>query len=212
MLMPVLRLIGIYVVVGLAIFGLFNRDKISELFGFGNEVATIEETIEPQNNSDTTENVETVRMASSVDNTTTHQQASEAVPSTQVAVEQSTPTALEQPVSPQSEQSQPIQQVDLADQLDNARRAFWNGDVNGAETLYRQLVKQHPDSADANGELGNILFSSQRMNEAAVYYHAVGEIAQRSGNTAQLMNMIGVLQGIASEKAEQLRALSNTTN
>ena len=230
MLMPVLRLIGIYVVVGLAIFGLFNRDKIGELFGFSGETTVIEQAQEPTSSPEETSRSEAASTAGMTEQTSGQHKAlavtAEATDSVDATDEtgitnatqpentgeiaiSTAPVSVDRAGTSQNGSDQPpVQLSGLAGQLDNARRAFWNGDMNGAESIYRQLVVQYPNSADANGELGNILFSTRRFDEAGKYYFAVGEIAVHSGNTPQLMNMIGVLQGIAPNKAEQLRALA----
>ena len=148
MLMPVLRLIGIYIVVGLAIFGLFNRDKISNLFGFGGEATAIEETSEHPNSSNEIVSSDAQPTTNSNEQTTMQNQGSPSASNTEAAVASSSAnaTSSNEPIfAPLTQPSQqPAQQRDLAGQLDNARRAYWNGDVNSAEAIYRKLVLDQP--------------------------------------------------------------------
>ncbi len=91
--------------------------------------------------------------------------------------------------------------------LSQARDAYWSGDLELAEQLYRTLAMQTPTDADAAGELGNILYAQEKFGEAAKFYLLAGQQLIADNQSERAAPLIGVLQSLAPDKADQLRAL-----
>lgn len=86
----------------------------------------------------------------------------------------------------------------------SARTAFWQGDADKAEALYKSLM-QSSSEADVAGELGNVYFTQRRYDEAANMYFEAGQ-RHLKGDTPMMANVvIGPLSRLAPEKAQELR-------
>lgn len=90
------------------------------------------------------------------------------------------------------------------DLLQDARRAFWNGDLEKAEAGYMALVSAFPADADAFGELGN-LYQAMGMPEMALdaYYEAALRL-RAAGERERLEEMVELLRREGDERAERL--------
>jgi len=182
-MMPFVKLIAIYIIVGLAVFAFFKRDALMALIDGpqAEVVIAAEPAIEPV--------------------------ISEPVPEPQPApaaepVFAPVDTAIPQPTSPQN----------MDTRLSEARQAFWSGDAVTAEFLYKGLSNDFPKEVSIQGELGNLYYNTGRMNDAATQFLAVGLLALEAGNTAQVMAMFGVLQSVAPDLAADLKARADQQN
>ncbi len=201
MIMPFVRLFAIYVLVGLAIFAFFKRDRIMELFAAPeSEVALPAVPVVPKAPAAATP--QPVRVAETPAPASAPETPAAAL--TQPVAEPLTAPVAEAPAAPVS--SAPAVTGGLTERLQAARQAFWKGDTDGAEAAYKSLAADFPDSVDVMGELGNLYYSRGRMAEAAVYFARVGDMALATGNTTQVLSMMGILQQIAPDKAADLRA------
>ncbi len=196
MIMPFVRLFAIYVLVGLAVFAFFKRDRIVELFANPeSEVALPAVPVVPKPVATTPAPV-----AEPLVEADTSELAAPTNTLTQpVAAPLTEPVAAPEP-------STPVAVADLPARLQQARQAFWQGDIAQAEATYKALAADFPDSVDVMGELGNLYYNRGRMGEAAVYFARVGDMALDAGNTTQVLSMMGILQQIAPDKAADLRA------
>jgi tetratricopeptide (TPR) repeat protein len=99
--------------------------------------------------------------------------------------------------------------------LDSARSAFARGDVSEAISLYRSLLAQKPDDVDARGELGNVLLSAGRLQEAAEAFYATAIRLARSGDGARARALAPVVRrndpGLGDKLDAELKALSATS-
>jgi len=189
-MMPFVRLIAIYIIVGLAVFAFFKRDALMALIN-GPE-AEVVMAVEPAAPAPIAEPV----MA---------QPTPEPQPVPAPAAEPvfaPTDGTLPQPTDPE----------DFDARLGEARQAFWSGDAVTAEFLYKGLSNDFPRDITVKGELGNLYYNTNRMAEAGTQFHAVGLLALEAGNTGQTMAMIGVLQSIAPDLAADLRAQADQQN
>lgn len=207
MIMPFLRLVIIYVVVILAALLVFKRDSVMSLLGM------------PWGGADT-EISKPVKEAASPVSAPAAEPNSATTPASDApqtaATETITPTPTQPPKYPTPEtaqtpppaptQAKPASDDDIGTRLDQARKAYWNRDLASAETLYKALATDAPDNADIKGELGNLYYSQRRMSEAAQMYHQTGVQLIKAGNTQQIMPLIGVLQSIAPDMANDLRS------
>jgi tetratricopeptide (TPR) repeat protein len=90
--------------------------------------------------------------------------------------------------------------------LDSARSAFARGDVSQSISLYRDLVTQSPDDVDARGELGNVLLSAGRLQEAAGAYYETAVRLARSGEGARARSLVPVVRRNDPALADKLEA------
>jgi hypothetical protein len=89
--------------------------------------------------------------------------------------------------------------------IQQARRAFWNGDFEGAETAYVKLISQYPDDADIFGELGNLYQSMGKPAEALDAYYAAAVRLRASGKREKLNDVIDLLDTYNYPDTSQLR-------
>lgn len=197
MIMPFLRLVIIYIVVILAALLIFKRDQVMSLMGLSGggdaEIAAVAD--------------EPTKVAEPV--------AEVPAPTETVAQPEASATT-EQPSKYPTEETAQISTLadpaltvavptkDIQSRLAEARQTYWNHDLATAETLYKALVVDAPTNADIKGELGNLYFAQRRMNEAADMYHQTGLQLISDGNTQRIMQLIGVLQSIAPDRAADL--------
>ncbi len=206
MIMPFLRLVIIYIVVILAAVLFFKRDSVMAMLGMSSGGAEIAATAdEPAKIAEPVATIEPEAEAASSTNTTT-----------EAAPQPDTADAAQPPKYPTNETAQIVAPTtpaeatasgddDIQTRLDEARQAYWNRDLKGAEASYKGLINDAPDNADIKGELGNLYFTQRRMDEAAAMYHQAGLQLIKDGNPQQVMGLIGVLQNIAPDKAADLR-------
>ncbi len=204
--MPFVRLILIYVIVIFAAVAFFNREAVLGLVGMSTEQPMSETEIvsvdpfaaAPAVGAETTAEIEPDEMPSATAEPAENmlqQPVAGAVDSTQ-----STPMA----TAPQTANAEGYDE-----QLAAARQAYWNGDAAKAEELYKSLAAEFASKADVQGELGNLFFTQRRMDEAAEHFFNAGKLSLEAGNFPQAQAMIGVLQGIAPAKANDLRTLAS---
>ena len=189
-MMPFVRLIAIYIAVGLAVFAFFKRDALMALIS-GPE----------------TEVVMAVEPAAPAPEPAAEPMITEPLPT-------QTPAPAVEPVFAPADTAipQPTDPKDFDARLGEARQAFWIGDAVTAEFLYKGLSNDFPSEVTVKGELGNLYYNTNRMIEAATQFHAVGLLSLEAGNRGQTMAMIGVLQSIAPDLASDLRARADQQN
>jgi cytochrome c-type biogenesis protein CcmH/NrfG len=76
---------------------------------------------------------------------------------------------------------------DMAQQVQEADRAYASGDIRRAADLYASIVQRVPEDADAWFRLGNAQFRLQRPDEAVVAYQRA--IAIRPDHARALYNL-----------------------
>ena len=191
-MMPFVRLIAIYIIVGLAVFAFFKRDALMALISGPETEATV--AAEPVAAAPAPEPV-----------------ISQPVPEPQAAP---TPAPAADPVFAPADTAVPqsTNPQDMDARLGEARQAFWSGDAVTAEFLYKDLANDFPGDATVQGELGNLYYNTGRMAEAATQFHAVGLLALQAGNIPQAMAMFGVLQSIAPDLAADLKTRVDQQN
>lgn len=195
MIIPFLRLVIIYIVVILAALLVFKRDSVMSLFGMsGVKTETAAAADVP---------AKIAQPVAAID--------APATPHNSIKIETTSP---EHPpkyptketariITPAPTSPQPAD--DIQARLEQARKAYWTRDIAGAETLYKSLLRDAPNSADIKGELGNLYYTQRRMPEAAQMYHQTGLQLIKDRNTQQIIPLIGVLQSIAPDLANDLR-------
>lgn len=218
MIAPMLRLLAIYLAVGLAVFGFFKRDAIMSMFtGNDDVVASATTPIAPSAAPEALA-VQPVPSASqAVPQAPVYAPLpGEAAASTQAATIQTPRAAAATPLvaAPAAPPAAvvPAATVEVADEmvylqgLEAARRAYWQGDIQGAIAHYIALLAQFPDDENLHGELGNIYFMRGQRSEAAWHFERSGMAAIAAGRAAQAHMLAGILRGFDPEAAARLTA------
>jgi len=194
MIMPFVRLIAIYILVGLAVFAFFKRDAVMALVKGPETEAVTEVVAEPE-------------MAATETPVNT--------PSEPVLTQPVAPEPVAEPVFAPTEplaQPTPPSADTMMTRWAAARQAYWDGKGDEAEALYVALATDFPSEAAILGELGNLYYNSGRTADAANQFHAVGLLVIATGNRAETAAMIGILQSIAPDMAADLKARADSQN
>ena len=89
--------------------------------------------------------------------------------------------------------------------VQQARRAYWNGDFEAAEAAYMEMLSVFPGDADAFGELGNLYQSMGRPAQALDAYFEAGLRLKAEGNSEKLQQIIELMQKEGDARGDQLR-------
>lgn len=180
MLIPILRLVLIYVVLILAVVGVFNRDSLMRLLR-DDPPAVAAPSLAPA--------------------------APAPVMSAPAAPAQLETPVVETPVTTEvTEATEAATEADLAIAINAARVAYWAGDVAGARAQLIALAGAHPDNADLRGELGNLYFSQRDYPAAATAYLEAADLLIAQERHARASGLLPVLQQIDPQKAATLAA------
>jgi len=197
MMMPFVRLIAIYAVVGAAIFAFLKRDQLMDYFA----------TPETEIAAPIAEAAPEASPEAALDTT---------VEASATATIYSAPPAFGTQITPQyfgqaaAPAAAPAEREDtMVTRWTKAREVFSQGNPSEAATLYEALTADFPDNADLHGETGNLYYNLGNFTKAAVHYQAVGEIAGRAGDRQMAGSMLALLQRIAPAKAVELQATLN---
>jgi len=207
MMMPFVRLLAIYALVGAAIFAFLKRDDIMEYFATPEaELAAASEEVEAEA-SPVLQQVETVEASDNEAPQQPEQQPAESAASPQPAFgtqitpqyfgQAAAPTTAPTPLAPAAES--------MVARWNKAREIFSQGNPSEAAVLYEALTADFPNNADLHGETGNIYYNLGQFSKAATHYQSVGEIAGRNGNRQMAGSMLALLQRIAPAKAAELQ-------
>ena len=116
-----------------------------------------------------------------------------------------------QPMPPM--QPMPQSQSPEISPADQARAAFFAGDLVAAEQQYQAMLSRNNDP-DLHGELGNVYFAQQQWEKATMEYMLAVDGLAAQGRTLQAQYVVGILMQVNPEKGQQalagLRARSNT--
>lgn len=90
------------------------------------------------------------------------------------------------------------------DLVQQARRAFWNGDFEAAEAAYMALISAYPGDADGFGELGNLYESMGRPAAALDAFFEAGVRLKAGGGGEKLSQIIELLTREGDPRVDQL--------
>ena len=91
----------------------------------------------------------------------------------------------------------PVTNDDLkSDLLQQARRAYWNDQLNKARSLYQAYIDLDPENPDGYGELGNLLGTAGELDEAAKMYGKAAELLTQQDRLEEAEQLIQVLESI----------------
>ena len=99
--------------------------------------------------------------------------------------------------------------VDTKQVLHTARKLFWNGNVQGSEKLYLELINLDKNDPDAYGELGNVYYTQGKWKQAGeAYYEAAIRLLEQNNNGQaidRVSYLLMVIQGLDAESADKLK-------
>ncbi|GAB6052941.1 hypothetical protein JCM17960_17610 [Magnetospira thiophila] len=117
---------------------------------------------------------------------------------------------------PENRRQGPISEADLAPDVRDAwiaaRLAFYEGEYDKAEQMYVDLAANNPTLPDLMGELGNLYYYQQQHDKAAEAYLQAGLRAVNGGQLGLASSLVGALQRLAPDLADQLREAIQTHN
>lgn len=220
MMMPFVRLLAIYALVGAAIFAFLKRDDIlasinpPEDPAFAHPIAipfaepatdAAETQVAPAENNESAKAPE----ADQTPSETAPAQPSPNAPSafgTQITPQYFGQAATQAPAA-----APPIAPTSgtMVERWQQAREVFSQGKPEDAASLYEALIADFPDNADLHGEVGNLYYNLGMFEKAAIHYRAVGEIAVKSGNRQMAGSMLALLQRISPSQAALLQTALN---
>lgn len=94
-------------------------------------------------------------------------------------------------------EQQPVEDAEIQeDLLQQARKAYWNDDLEKARTLYQAYINLNPENPDGYGELGNLLSTQGNLNSAAHMYRKAAELLEKEGKSEQAAQLKEVLSSI----------------
>ena len=208
MMMPFVRLLAIYALVGAAIFAFLKRDELMEYFASpeaelaaASDEADAEANPAPQPNAMVEASAtETPPQAAAptVEAPAAAQPAFGSQITPQYFGQAAAPAAAPAPAAPAAES--------MVTRWNKAREIFSQGNPTEAAKLYEALTADFPNNADLHGETGNLYYNLGQFSKAAGHYQAVGEIAGRNGNRQMAGSMLALLQRIAPANAAALQA------
>lgn len=100
--------------------------------------------------------------------------------------------------------AEPVTPLTRDELVQQARRAFWNGDFEGAEAIYMDVIAQQPGDADAFGELGNLYQSMGKPGQALDAFFEAGVRLKALGETEKLKIIIALLEKEGDSRWQQL--------
>jgi hypothetical protein len=89
-------------------------------------------------------------------------------------------------------------------QLEQARAAFWGGELERAEKLYLDYLSLEPTDAATFGELGNLYQSMGRPGDALDAYYEAGIRFKSQGDQERLGQIVELLSETGDPRAAQL--------
>lgn len=98
----------------------------------------------------------------------------------------------------------PSDPVDVAGLLDEARKAFWKGALENAESLYLRYLALRPEDANTFGELGNLYQSMGRPQDALDAYFEAGLRFKAKGQQEQLGQILELFREAGDPRIDQL--------
>ena len=211
MMMPFVRLLAIYALVGAAIFAFLKRDEIIDHYAAkASENASEEVAPAPPATAPKPATAQTTMQPAATPargpNPNRRQPAafgSEITP--QYFGQSAAPASAANPAPAATTNS-----GTLVARWIQAREAYSQGNATEAANLYEALAADFPENADLHGEVGNLYYNLGQFSQAATHYLRVGEIAVDRGDPAMASMMYGLLQRISPSNANTLLALINS--
>ena len=90
--------------------------------------------------------------------------------------------------------------------LNQAREAYARGDIDASVTAYKDYIKKNPSNPDASGELGNVYYSTGKLQEAAQSYYDAANLLIEQRQNERVFELMPVIGQINPSLANDLSA------
>lgn len=90
------------------------------------------------------------------------------------------------------------------EKLGSAREAFARGDIDGAVTIYNDIIKSHAADPDPRGELGNVYYMTGRLPEAAQAYYDAAKLLLEKKELDRVDALLPVIAQVNPAMADEL--------
>lgn len=111
----------------------------------------------------------------------------------------------QEPVEEDAAVEQQDDPIDVAGLLDEARKTFWSGALDNAESLYLRYLSLRPTDGSAFMELGDLYRSMGRPRDALDSYFEAGVRFRSQGDNQHLNQIIKLFLDAGDPRAQQLR-------
>jgi len=98
----------------------------------------------------------------------------------------------------------PFGKSSAGENLAKAREAFARGDINSAISIYNECIKNNADDTDARGELGNVYYTTGRMQEAAQAYYDTAKLLLAKNEIDRVEALLPVIDQINPAMVDDL--------
>jgi thioredoxin-like negative regulator of GroEL len=98
----------------------------------------------------------------------------------------------------------PFSQTSNQAELDKAREAFANGNVDGSIAAYKAYLKIDAKNADAQGELGNVFYLTGHLPEAAQSYYEASKLLIEQKQTERVPPLLPIIGQVNPSLADEL--------
>lgn len=95
--------------------------------------------------------------------------------------------------------------IDLNAQLLKARKAYWDKDYPSAIQYYQQLIQDDETNPDYRGELGNIYYSLNDYDNAAMHYYQAALILISQNKPDQARLLLSPISAMNRDLGDQLK-------
>lgn len=85
-----------------------------------------------------------------------------------------------------------------------ARAAVWQGNLQGAVTNYRTLIRLQPENFDAYGEMGNVMLAQGSVGEAIEAYATASRLIRRAGHRQMAFRVAAIVATLDRPRGEAL--------
>lgn len=110
------------------------------------------------------------------------------------------------PPQPPPRTGLPTDPVDVAGLLEEARKAYWNGALRSAESLYLRYLALRPENPMAFGELGNLYRDLGRIPDAMDAYFEAAIRFKSIGDHEHVARIREFFEQAGDPRVEQLRS------
>jgi tetratricopeptide (TPR) repeat protein len=90
------------------------------------------------------------------------------------------------------------------DQLNLARDSYAKGDLDTSVAAYKEYIKKNPANADADGELGNVYFTTGKLPEAAQAYYDAAKLLIDQKQPERVVELMPVIAQVNPALANDL--------
>jgi len=93
---------------------------------------------------------------------------------------------------------------ELLQKLADARKAFWDKDVDSAKKIYKELIEAKPENPNLLGEYGNLMVQSQQFEEAVDTYERAANLLIDQKRYREVQPLVRFIGNFDRPRAERI--------